>query len=377
MIEVNLAYEEEIFNIVKANPQRYGRMLRAKGSKNHKNPNREHLLKYIFERTSFLDGIENAYLSVRLLYLRSNVFDAPKCTIDEKPVTKFSLKYFPGVFGSLEDFLSKQTCCKDCANKLGQRSREIYFKENYGEDITNTFQLEKTKTEIRKTKTALHGDPNYCNKEKAIETNIARYGKAFYFQTDEFKKQFKETLLKNYNVETPIHSPEIRKKMQDTYFKRTGKYYSPQNPEIVSKMHWKYYYDGLRFDSSWEIAYYRHLKENGIEFQYQPVNVRYSYVSDGKTHFYYPDFLIDGIIYEIKGDHLIKYYADPAKQFNRPDYRAMQAKMQKCFELEKEGKLKFVSGNELKPICEHIAEVERMSFKNWARQFKVHKKAAT
>ena len=376
MIERNEKYEEEIFNIVKANPQRYGRMLRAKGSKNHKNPNREHLLKYIYERTSFLDGIKDAILPIRLLYLRSNVSDLPVCVIDGKPIEKFNVRYFPGIFGNIEEFLSKQTCCRDCAFKLAQRSREEYFQKNFGNEITNTFQLEKTKEKIRETKIKEHGDPKYCNRNKIKETNLEKYGKAFYFQTDEFQEKSKKTKIARFGVDHQIRSQAVKDGMAERYLKKHGVPYSTQDPEVISKMHWKYFYDGKKFDSAWEIAYYRHLKESGVNFQYQP-DISIKYVSDGKIRHYRPDFLINGIIYEVKGDNLIKYYGDNSRIFNRPDYRAMQAKMQKCFELEKEGKLKFVLWNDLKTICDYISETEGMSFKRWSRQFKVSKRSKT
>lgn len=372
MIDRNEKYEEEIFNIVKANPQRYGKMLRAKGSKNHKNPNREHLLKYIYERTSFLDGIKDAILPIRLLYLRSNIQSTPVCTIDKKPINKFNVRYFPGVFGNINDFLLKQVCCSDCSYKLAKRSREEYFQKNFGPGITNTFQLEKTKEKISETKIKDYGNPNYCNKEKAIKTNLEKHGKEYYFQTDEFQEKSKKTKIAHFGVDHQMRSQVVKDGMAERYLKKHGVPYSTQDPEVISKMHRKYFYDGKKFDSAWEIAYYRHLKESGIDFQYQP-NISIKYVSDGKIRHYRPDFLIDGTIYEVKGDNLIKYYGDNNRIFNRPDYRAMQAKMQKCFELEREGKLKFISGNELKPICEQISEAEGMSFRRWAQQFKVSK----
>ena len=58
--------------------------------------------------------------------------------------------------------------------------------------------------------------------------------------------------------------------------------YNTESPnqchEIICKMRKKYIYDNLRFDSSWEIAYYIWLKDHNIEFEYQPdISFEYEY----------------------------------------------------------------------------------------------------
>lgn len=59
-------------------------------------------------------------------------------------------------------------------------------------------------------------------------------------------------------------------------------------------------YPGITFDSTWEIKVYDFLMENNIEFQYHNVSIPYEYT--GKTHYYFPDFIVNGRIYEVKGD---------------------------------------------------------------------------
>lgn len=74
-----------------------------------------------------------------------------------------------------------------------------------------------------------------------------------------------------------------------------------QYSEIRDRASFRYQYDGRHFDSSPEIAFYIWLKDNGVEFEYQP-NVKLKYVHNGKEHFYMPDFIIGGKLIEIKGD---------------------------------------------------------------------------
>ena len=79
-----------------------------------------------------------------------------------------------------------------------------------------------------------------------------------------------------------------------------GVMHSMQNTEISKKAKRKYTYNGLMFDSKYEIIFYKYLEANNIMFEYHP-NICFEYVYDGKTHVYYPDFLVNGELIEIKG----------------------------------------------------------------------------
>ena len=75
--------------------------------------------------------------------------------------------------------------------------------------------------------------------------------------------------------------------------------------DIFIKARQKYYYDERHFDSSWELAYYIWLKDNNIEFEYQP-DVKFKYVYNNEIHYYYPDFKIGNRLQEIKGNLFFK-----------------------------------------------------------------------
>lgn len=61
----------------------------------------------------------------------------------------------------------------------------------------------------------------------------------------------------------------------------------------------------MNFDSIYEIAYYIWLVDNNIRFKYEP-DMSILYIFDGKQHWYMPDFIVEGKIIEIKGDHFFK-----------------------------------------------------------------------
>ena len=61
----------------------------------------------------------------------------------------------------------------------------------------------------------------------------------------------------------------------------------------------------MNFDSSFELAIYIWCKDHKIEFEYQP-NVIFTYEHDGIVRTYEPDFVIEGKVIEVKGDHFFK-----------------------------------------------------------------------
>ena len=57
----------------------------------------------------------------------------------------------------------------------------------------------------------------------------------------------------------------------------------------------------MKFDSTWEVLVYEFCMENGIEVEYSP-NIVFEYECFGEIHTYHPDFIINGKLYEVKGD---------------------------------------------------------------------------
>ena len=121
--------------------------------------------------------------------------------------------------------------------------------------------------------------------EKTISTNRGKYGVNCVFQSENIKKKIKETCKKTYGVEYYAQSPEFHKKSHK-------RYYNPKYPDMT-------------FGSSWEFIVYDFLSENHIDFEYQPsISMPYEY-KDTK-HTYHPDFLINGKVYEVKGNQFFR-----------------------------------------------------------------------
>lgn len=56
----------------------------------------------------------------------------------------------------------------------------------------------KSMPKKKATKLLKYGDENYNNRDQAAETNLERYGRAWYVQTDEFRQQYETTCLEKY-----------------------------------------------------------------------------------------------------------------------------------------------------------------------------------
>lgn len=78
--------------------------------------------------------------------------------------------------------------------------------------------------------------------------------------------------------------------------------YSP----LFSAYHRKrIFHDNIWFDSTWEVKVYDFLKENHIQFEYSPsISIPYEY--DGRQYTYHPDFIVNGKLYEVKGDQFFR-----------------------------------------------------------------------
>ncbi len=149
------------------------------------------------------------------------------------------------------------------------------LEKKYGKGITNTFQIKKYKDKSKRTKLDRYGDENYNNSEKLKET------------------------IKNFSEEKKRLK---RQRMDATNLKKYGVKHPMKNHAIFVKSTQKYLYDGIQFASKPEIAYYIWLKDNNINFEYQP-NRWFDFTVEGKDHRYFPDFYLvdEDRFIEIKG----------------------------------------------------------------------------
>lgn len=178
--------------------------------------------------------------------------------------------------------------------------------EKYG--VENATSSEIIKEKILKTNLEKFGVTSYTKtkeyKEKSKKTNLERYGVPFVSQCETIQNKMKKTCLEKYGVPYVGSSKIFIDKFKKTFREKYGVENPSQVKEFQDKKVHKYYYDNLYFDSSYELAYYYYLKSNDFNFIYHPNPIKYL-DSTGKSHMYYPDFLVEDKLIEIKGDHLI------------------------------------------------------------------------
>ena len=90
--------------------------------------------------------------------------------------------------------------------------------------------------------------------------------------------------------------------------------------------------DGERFDSRWEFAFYKYQKEHGaVVTRNHTDNFPYT-DENGKLRKFYPDFIVNGMYYEVKG-------------WMRPSDRC---------KMDQNPNVNFVFGDDIKPMIKWL-----------------------
>lgn len=167
--------------------------------------------------------------------------------------------------------------------------------EKYGTDYI--FQSEEIKDKIKETKLEKYGDAYYNNDEKHKLTCQEKYGVDYYWQSEKAKKEYSE---RNKKGKAGFSCMQYK----NTIKKKYGVENISQAPHIAQKKNKKYKSeDGLTFDSSWELLVYNYCKRNNLEVE-RNIPIEYNY--NNKKHTTFIDFRIDGYLFEVKGEHLLK-----------------------------------------------------------------------
>ena len=186
----------------------------------------------------------------------------------------------------------------------------------------------------------------------------------------EKEQRRRETCQEKYGVSNPMKLKSTLDKRVETWKEKYGVENVAQLDENKIKTRekgrtiWTYLYNGLYFDSSWELQFYRYLEDNCKDFQYKPQPLKYE---DGDKHrLYFPDFLVEGTYIEIKGDHLIKDGKLTVPEYFHDDGKLKQKyeSKQKCMDFYE---VKILSLKGLKPIIE---ENNSKYGKNWVIKYR-------
>lgn len=252
--------------------------------------------------------------------------------------------------------------------------RKEVLLEKYG--VENAFESDEIKQKIKQTNLKKYGfeSPmkNVEVKQKAVNTNNKRYGVDYPMEFSDFVEKGKQTSISKYGVPRAIMRPDVLEKVKASNLEKYGVEYPSKLESVKEKMKStcmekygapnfcqsdfyrnyprKYMYDNIYFDSSWELAFYVYHKALGHHIIREPKRIEYEY--NGKTHFYFPDFEVDGMLYEIKGSQFFNEDGTMCNPYNHDLDGITEAKHQ-CGLMNN---VIFIGEVEIKPIMYFIKE---------------------
>lgn len=302
--------------------------------------NHPDIMDEIMSKTKFLDEAyakfnETPMFRARLYCIENDITEIPTCQNPDchsgKPPR---WDYGKGQF--------KRFCSCECRDEW---FREVSSKDLYREQINdacerkygnrNIFRSRHFKEESEKTCLKNHGVKHISLSKEwrdgVKETCRRKYHADSPFESEEIQDKSRKTCLENNGVENPFNSSEFQKKARETMRRnhngkvgyaakdimekacatseeRYGYEHYTQSLEYHKNKKHKFHsekYPGLTFDSKWEVKVYEFCKDNNIPIEYSPT-ISYEYMYDGRIWTYHPDFLINGKVFEVKGDNFFR-----------------------------------------------------------------------
>lgn len=155
--------------------------------------------------------------------------------------------------------------------------------------------------------------------------------------------------------------------------KRCGKLqhvkeYDPRRIEFNKQMicndcsKFRFTYDNISFDSSWELAIWIYAKDHNIPIEREPVKLSFNF--DGKEKHVIPDFRYDGKLIEIKGEHyydkkhdVVKYpykFKETDVPLNECEINRRKRLLKAKFDCYDENDVAIWGKNECKPFIDYV-----------------------
>lgn len=145
-------------------------------------------------------------------------------------------------------------------------------------------------------------------RDRFNKTMIQRYGVAWAMQSDDIQQKTKDNNIRKIGVEWHLQLNDVREKGKETLQEKYGVDNYTQSLEYHKNKCHRYQsekYPELTFDSSWEVIVYEFCMDSNIYVEYSP-SIAYEYEYDSKVWTYHPDFLINGKVYEVKGEQFFR-----------------------------------------------------------------------
>lgn len=246
------------------------------------------------ERTYTPEQLEHYYL--KLNYTRehiANMFHVSVNIVDDD-IHKYGL------------FKSKELCLLSQGQFKNIDYNELYnyyiIQNHTTEETADYFNVNERTVRRRLRKFGIIKNIE-AQKEASIRKQIEKYGDIFT-KSDYYKKYIVEDMVEK------IRQTCQTKYGVDSYF---------QTKQSQHDRGCKYIYKNERFDSSWELAFWIYAEDFQLDVKHEPCDL--VYLVNNREHHYFPDFLYNGQLIDIKGDHLINDSGNLAAVYQTAKYK--------------------------------------------------------
>lgn len=269
----------------------------------------------------------------------------------------------------LKSFIKdKSLVCPSCRSLHTNEERYGYktsFSDKNTQHKAQKSQIEKhggiglaaldIKEKAQNTNREKYGSENPLSKgtvayNKRNETVKKIYGVNNVFQNDTIKAKISKTNLEKYGSENPFSSDTIKAKILETNLSKYGVRSFSQTSDFAKYHKSSYLYDGIKFDSSWELIFYIYQIDHNNTISRCDKKLEYEY--KGEKHFYFPDFDVNGKLYEIKGD---QFWKDDGTMQNPYDH-SMDSLFEAKHQCGLRNNVTFIRKNEIIEMNKYITE---------------------
>lgn len=214
---------------------------------------------------------------------------------------------------NLKKYQKIKYICTECGNEV----ERLYIKSR----LPMISRLKCKKCNSEQTCLEKYGYKNGMQvpefKEKLQQVNIKKYNNICSLNGPEQIKKKKETWRKNFGKDNPYQKLEVQEKRKKNNLKKYGREYAIGTKDSarksletrikrgllgVSKV--RYLLDNIKFDSSWEVAFYIWNRDN-VSTKIERNAIYFEYEFEGEIHRTYVDFKIDEKLYEVKNPYLL------------------------------------------------------------------------
>lgn len=196
------------------------------------------------------------------------------------------------------------TQSKEVQNKIIESVESKYgvknaFNIGLEKSIINSHTKEanlKRGQSIHNTKQELFKNDDYRQKviNNYIKNNKQKYGTEWTSNLDTVRQK----------ISNSVKSKECQEKTRRTCLEKYNVPHYTQSRQYKKSAKKRYLYNNIYFDSSWELAVYIYCVDHNIHIEREPVSFKYTN-SKGTDSYYFPDFIINDEIVEIKGDQFL------------------------------------------------------------------------